>query len=57
VYEFVKNDQGSERFVINAQNCVYGKICDIEDPTRNIVRVTLEGRARWRQGVVRRLSA
>jgi electron-transferring-flavoprotein dehydrogenase len=43
VYEFVKNDDGSERLVINAQNCVHCKTCDIKDPTQNIVWVTPEG--------------
>ncbi|MBB5406307.1 ferredoxin-like protein FixX [Paraburkholderia sp. HC6.4b] len=36
VYEFLKNDDGSERLVINAQNCVHCKTCDIKDPTQNI---------------------
>ncbi|KVG76919.1 electron transfer flavoprotein-ubiquinone oxidoreductase, partial [Burkholderia ubonensis] len=40
VYEFVKNDDGSDRLVINAQNCVHCKTCDIKDPTQNIVWVT-----------------
>ncbi|MDP9584962.1 UNVERIFIED_ORG: electron-transferring-flavoprotein dehydrogenase [Burkholderia contaminans] len=43
VYEFVKNDDGGERLVINAQNCVHCKTCDIKDPTQNIVWVTPEG--------------
>ncbi|KMZ13778.1 Electron transfer flavoprotein-ubiquinone oxidoreductase [Candidatus Burkholderia humilis] len=43
VYEFVKNDDGSERLQINAQNCVHCKTCDIKDPTQNIVWVTPEG--------------
>ncbi|PMS33240.1 electron-transferring-flavoprotein dehydrogenase [Trinickia symbiotica] len=43
VYEFVKNEDGSERLVINAQNCVHCKTCDIKDPTQNIVWVTPEG--------------
>jgi electron-transferring-flavoprotein dehydrogenase len=43
VYEFVKGDDGSERLVINAQNCVHCKTCDIKDPTQNIVWVTPEG--------------
>jgi electron-transferring-flavoprotein dehydrogenase len=43
VYEFVKIDDGSERLVINAQNCVHCKTCDIKDPTQNIVWVTPEG--------------
>jgi len=43
VYEFVKNDDGEDRLVINAQNCVHCKTCDIKDPTQNIVWVTPEG--------------
>jgi electron-transferring-flavoprotein dehydrogenase len=29
-----------DRLVINAQNCVHCKTCDIKDPTQNIVWVT-----------------
>ena len=43
VYEYVKNDNGSDRLQINAQNCVHCKTCDIKDPTQNIVWVTPEG--------------
>ena len=43
VYEFVKNEDGSDRLQINAQNCVHCKTCDIKDPTQNIVWVTPEG--------------
>jgi electron-transferring-flavoprotein dehydrogenase len=43
VYEFVKGDDGGDRLVINAQNCVHCKTCDIKDPTQNIVWVTPEG--------------
>jgi electron-transferring-flavoprotein dehydrogenase len=43
VYEYVKNDDGSDRLQINAQNCVHCKTCDIKDPTQNIVWVTPEG--------------
>ena len=43
VYEFVKNEEGSDRLQINAQNCVHCKTCDIKDPTQNIVWVTPEG--------------
>jgi electron-transferring-flavoprotein dehydrogenase len=43
VYEFVKNEDNSDRLVINAQNCVHCKTCDIKDPTQNIVWVTPEG--------------
>jgi electron-transferring-flavoprotein dehydrogenase len=43
VYEFVKNEDQSERLQINAQNCVHCKTCDIKDPTQNIVWVVPEG--------------
>ena len=42
VYEFVHAD-GEDKLVINAQNCVHCKTCDIKDPTQNIVWVTPEG--------------
>ena len=43
VYEFVKNNDGTDRLRINAQNCVHCKTCDIKDPTQNIVWVTPQG--------------
>ena len=43
VYEFVKNEDQSDRLQINAQNCVHCKTCDIKDPTQNIVWITPEG--------------
>ncbi|MDT7515995.1 electron transfer flavoprotein-ubiquinone oxidoreductase [Rhodoferax mekongensis] len=43
VYEFVKNEDNTDRLQINAQNCVHCKTCDIKDPTQNIVWVTPEG--------------
>jgi electron-transferring-flavoprotein dehydrogenase len=43
VYEYVKNEDGTDRFQINAQNCVHCKTCDIKDPAQNIVWVTPEG--------------
>ena len=42
VYEFMNKD-GQDQLVINAQNCVHCKTCDIKDPTQNIVWVTPEG--------------
>lgn len=42
VYEYVEKD-GVPQLVINAQNCVHCKTCDIKDPTQNIVWVTPEG--------------
>ena len=43
VYEIVGQEEGNPRFVINAQNCVHCKTCDIKDPTQNIVWVVPEG--------------
>ena len=43
VYEYVGVEEGAPRLVINAQNCVHCKSCDIKDPTQNIVWVTPEG--------------
>ena len=43
VYEYVKNEDQSDRLQINAQNCVHCKTCDIKDPMQNIVWVTPEG--------------
>ncbi|MCO4053124.1 MAG: electron transfer flavoprotein-ubiquinone oxidoreductase [Bosea sp.] len=46
VYEVVYGDPAAKtdpRFVINAQNCVHCKTCDIKDPAQNIVWVTPEG--------------
>ena len=42
VYEWVEKD-GDEVFVINAQNCVHCKTCDIKDPNQNITWVAPEG--------------
>jgi electron-transferring-flavoprotein dehydrogenase len=42
VYEWVEEASGP-RFVINAQNCVHCKTCDIKDPDRNITWVAPEG--------------
>jgi electron-transferring-flavoprotein dehydrogenase len=42
VYEWVE-ENGKPRFVINAQNCVHCKTCDIKDPNRNITWVPPEG--------------
>ena len=33
-------DANGPRFVINFQNCVHCKICDIKDPSQNIVWTT-----------------
>jgi electron-transferring-flavoprotein dehydrogenase len=42
VYEWVE-EGGQERYVINAQNCVHCKTCDIKDPNQNINWVPPEG--------------
>lgn len=42
VYECEKTDEG-DRFVINAQNCIHCKTCDIKDPSQNINWVSPEG--------------
>jgi len=42
VYEWVE-ESGAQRYVINAQNCVHCKTCDIKDPNRNINWVPPEG--------------
>ncbi len=46
VYEVVYADEVARtdpKFVINAQNCVHCKTCDIKDPSQNIVWTTPEG--------------
>ena len=46
VYEVVYDDEAakrSPRFVINAQNCIHCKTCDIKDPAQNITWTTPEG--------------
>jgi electron-transferring-flavoprotein dehydrogenase len=43
VYEWLADDDGKPRFVINAQNCVHCKTCDIVDPNQNITWTTPEG--------------
>ncbi len=42
VYE-VQEVEGEKEFVINSQNCVHCKTCDIKDPSQNITWVTPEG--------------
>ena len=42
VYEWVEDASGP-KFVINAQNCVHCKTCDIKDPNQNITWVPPEG--------------
>jgi electron-transferring-flavoprotein dehydrogenase len=44
VYEWITDeDSGEPQFVINSQNCVHCKTCDIKDPNQNIEWVTPEG--------------
>ena len=43
VYEWVLEDGKEPVFVINSQNCVHCKTCDIKDPNQNIEWVTPEG--------------
>jgi len=42
VYEWIE-EGGAPKYVINAQNCVHCKTCDIKDPNQNIVWVPPEG--------------
>ena len=42
VYE-VQIENGSSKFVINSQNCIHCKTCDIKEPSQNITWVTPEG--------------
>ena len=43
VYEFVEEAGKDAKFVINFQNCVHCKTCDIKDPSQNIVWTTPQG--------------
>jgi len=43
VYEVVSEEGKDPRFVINFQNCVHCKTCDIKDPSQNIVWTTPQG--------------
>ncbi len=42
VYEIVE-EAGEKKFMINGQNCIHCKTCDIKDPSQNITWVTPEG--------------
>ncbi|MEM6588769.1 MAG: electron transfer flavoprotein-ubiquinone oxidoreductase [Pseudomonadota bacterium] len=42
VYEVVQKEEGPA-FVVNFQNCVHCKTCDIKDPSQNITWVTPQG--------------
>ncbi len=43
VYEIVREEGKDPRFVINFQNCVHCKTCDIKDPSQNITWATPQG--------------
>ncbi|MBE8214717.1 MAG: electron transfer flavoprotein-ubiquinone oxidoreductase [Endozoicomonadaceae bacterium] len=43
VYEVVEQNDFTKKFVINAQNCIHCKTCDIKDPSQNIIWETPEG--------------
>ncbi|HEY7551116.1 MAG TPA: electron transfer flavoprotein-ubiquinone oxidoreductase [Hyphomicrobiaceae bacterium] len=43
VYEWIEEKGKMPRFVINAQNCVHCKTCDVKDPNQNITWVVPEG--------------
>ena len=43
VYEVVTQEDGDQKFQINAQNCIHCKTCDIKDPAQNITWVAPEG--------------
>src|SRR6056297_478419 len=43
VYEVVREEGKEPKFVINFQNCVHCKTCDIKDPSQNIHWVTPQG--------------
>jgi electron-transferring-flavoprotein dehydrogenase len=43
VYEFVEEAGRDTKFVINFQNCVHCKTCDIKDPSQNITWTTPQG--------------
>jgi electron-transferring-flavoprotein dehydrogenase len=42
VYEWIE-EGGTSRYIINAQNCVHCKTCDIKDPNQNLDWVPPEG--------------
>ena len=43
VYEVVEDNLGKQLFVINGQNCLHCKTCDVKDPEQNITWETPEG--------------
>ena len=43
VYEVQLNSNNNNEFIINSQNCIHCKTCDIKEPSQNINWVTPEG--------------
>jgi electron-transferring-flavoprotein dehydrogenase len=43
VYEVIKLADDNYCFQVNAQNCIHCKVCDIKDPSQNIVWIAPEG--------------
>ena len=43
VYEVLEEEDKKPQFIINFQNCVHCKTCDIKDPSQNITWVTPQG--------------
>ncbi|MBV1879187.1 MAG: electron transfer flavoprotein-ubiquinone oxidoreductase [Pseudomonadales bacterium] len=43
VYEVIEEEDGTKKFLINSQNCIHCKTCDIKDPAQNINWVVPEG--------------
>ena len=44
VYEIQRDEEGlNPQFIINSQNCIHCKTCDIKEPSQNIEWVTPEG--------------
>ena len=51
VYEIQKDQQNlNPKFIINSQNCIHCKTCDIKEPSQNINWVTPEGSGGPRYG-------
>ena len=40
---FKKDESSSSKFIINSQNCIHCKTCDIKEPSQNINWVAPEG--------------
>lgn len=43
VYEYIPDDRAAPRFVVNFQNCVHCKTCDIKEPSQNITWTVPQG--------------